>query len=327
MDLYGFCLPPREILFPHLAGEIMGFGTPGKRFDQWQQHGVSDVSSPKCREYDLTVINIVKYFNLLMQNNPNIVDSIFTPDNCVLHITKVGTMVREKRKMFLHKKCWSSFKGYSYAQMKKIRNKEKIPAIENVLSFEKDHSISRTTTWEQIDREYQKRLESSAEQRNRFIGLDWENIIKYRMLYGQMMEGGKRREQTKIHGLYFKFAYHVVRLLNEVEQILIEGDLDLMRNREQLKEIRSGLWSEKQLEEYFSKKEIALEETYNKSSLRSKPDESAIKELLLNVLEEHYGNLEKCVVKQDALTNALRHIIAATDHAKMILEESGNDTT
>lgn len=43
MDLYGFCIPPREVLFPHLAGEIMGFGTPNKRFNQWQQHGIKVV--------------------------------------------------------------------------------------------------------------------------------------------------------------------------------------------------------------------------------------------------------------------------------------------
>jgi hypothetical protein len=29
-----------------------------------------------------------------------------------------------------------------------------------------------------------------------------------------------------------KFAYHVVRLIGEVEQILTEGDIDLRRNRE-----------------------------------------------------------------------------------------------
>lgn len=263
MDIYGFCIPPKEIIFPHLAGEIFGFGTQKKRFNQWQQHHIKDpcAMQGKGRDYDLTVYNIVDYFQLLMQNNPNMVDSIFTPDNCVLHITRIGTMVRDKRRLFLHKKCWHTFKGYAYAQMKKIRNKER--------------------------------------------------------------ESSSRRELIEKYGYDTKFGYHLVRLLNEVEQIMVEGNLDLMRNREQLKDIRNGMWTEEQLETYFAQKEVALEETYNKSTLRWGPDEAAIKELLLNVLEEHYGTLDKCVVKQDAVVNALRSIISSADEARRVLEQAG----
>src|SRR5262245_38261259 len=137
-------------------------------------------------------------------------------------------MVRERRKLFLHKGCWHTFKGYAYAQMKKIRSKER---------------------------------QSSA-----------------------------RRELIEKYSFDTKFAYHLVRLLNEAEQILVEGDLDLMRNREQLKDVRNGGWTEEQLEQYFARKEAALEDTYNRSALPAGPDEPAIKELLLNVLEEHYGS-------------------------------------
>ena len=46
-DLYGFCIPPREIVFPHLAGEIWGFwkfkdGMPKNHFRQFQNHHVFD---------------------------------------------------------------------------------------------------------------------------------------------------------------------------------------------------------------------------------------------------------------------------------------------
>src|SRR3954451_5519232 len=64
MDVYGFCIPPKEVIFPHLAGEIIGFGTQKKRFNQWQQHHVNDASAlaGHGREYDLTVYNVVDYF-------------------------------------------------------------------------------------------------------------------------------------------------------------------------------------------------------------------------------------------------------------------------
>src|SRR6185503_3895322 len=76
MDIYGFCIPPKDMIFPHLAGHIQGFGKQIQKFDQYQQHHIIDKSSDK--EYDLNIYNIVKYFQLCMENNPNMIDSLFT---------------------------------------------------------------------------------------------------------------------------------------------------------------------------------------------------------------------------------------------------------
>jgi len=42
MDVYGFCIPPRDYVFPHLRGEILGFSPPGPQFEQLQQHHIHD---------------------------------------------------------------------------------------------------------------------------------------------------------------------------------------------------------------------------------------------------------------------------------------------
>lgn len=247
MDIYGFAIPPRDWVFPHLRGEIPGFDDQGPKFDQIQQHHMLDKSAlgGKGREYDLTIYSIIKYFRLLMDNNPNIIDSLFVPRNCVLYSTAAGEMVREKRQIFLHKGCWAKFKGYAYAQIHKMRTKE--PA-------------------------------------------------------------GKRKEVIATFGYDVKFAYHVVRLLNEVEQILVEEDLDLGRNKEQLKAIRRGEWSQEQVEAYFVDKEKQLEQIYLNSQLPATPDKAAIKSLLMDCLEHHYGSLSKCVVREDETLTALREI-------------------
>lgn len=249
LDVYGFCLPPKDMVFPHLAGEIPGFGRQVQRFEQWSEHHVKDPN--KEIEYDFVVYSIVKYFQLCMENNPNMIDSLFTPRNCVIHSTTISEMVRENRRMFLHKGCWHKFKGYAYAQMSKIRNK--------------------------VNASNEKRAASIAE-----------------------------------HGYDLKFAYHIVRLLNEVEQILVEGDLDLQRNREQLKDIRRGEWTIEQVETYFEEKERVLEATYAASKLPHGPDEAAIKRLLLSCLEEHYGDLGAAVrvdVNVDALVRDMRAVL------------------
>lgn len=250
LDLVGFCIPDRSLVFPHTAGEIPGFGTQIQRFEQFQQHHLKVPGN--LTEHDITIYSIVKFFQLCMENNPNMVDSLYTPDRCVTFLSPIGKLVRNNRDVFLHKGSWHKFKGYAYAQMSKIRNKANA-------------------------------------------------------------SNPKRADSIAKYGYDVKFAYHVVRLINEVEMILAEGTLDIERSREQLKSIRRGEWTIEQLEEHFKRREAQLEELYQKSPLRYSPDEAAIKNLLLNCLEQHFGSLDNLVAKEDrapALAAELRALLA-----------------
>jgi uncharacterized protein len=262
MDLYGFVIPSKEIIFPHLAGEISGFGTPQSRFGQWQKHHVVDNSARggKGQEYDFTIYNIVKYFHLCMDCNPNMVDSLFVPQNCILHITAVGNLVRENRKLFLSKKAWHTFKGYAFSQTHKMATKN--PEA-----------------------------------------------------------GSKRKKLREKFGFDVKFAYHVVRLLSEVEQILGEGDLDLQEKgrREHMKAIRRGEVPEQEIRQWASAKEQQLEKLYHDSTLQYSPDEARIKKLLLDCLEQHYGSLSNCVVQPDEALVALREVQEVLDRHRRLL--------
>jgi predicted nucleotidyltransferase len=235
MDIVGFCIPPKEDIFPHLRGEIPGFGTQKQRFDVWQQHHVMD--KEVNQEYDFTVYSIVKYFQLLMENNPNMLDSIFVPHRCVLFCSPVAQMVRDNRKMFLHKGSYHKFRGYMFSQLHKIEQKTN-------------------------------------------------------------SSNPKRAAVIAEHGFDLKFASHSVRLGLEAEQILIEHDLDIERNREVLKSIRRGEWSIERIKEFCSQKERHLDDLYQKSTLQHSPDEEAIKELLMNCLEQHYGSLDQAVKRE-----------------------------
>lgn len=258
VDVYGWAIPPRDDVFTHLRGEIVGFGTPRARFEQFSEHHIHDPDALAGggRTYDLTIYGIVKFFQLAMENNPNILDSLFTPVNCILHCTQVGNLVRENRRMFLHRGAWPKFKGYAYAQLHKLSNKG---------------------------------------------------------------PKGKRAALVERHGYDVKFAYHVVRLLGEVEQILVEHDIDLQRNREQLKAIRRGEWTEAQLRQWFAGKESDLERAYAESRLPPGPDEPRIKDLLLKCLEAHYGSLDACIVNPDRAVVSLRNIQSELERVRDLL--------
>lgn len=245
MDVYGFTIPTKELLFPHLGGEIYGFGRQIKRFEQYQEHHVKDVSSQK--EYDITIYSIVKYFQLCMDNNPNMIDSLFTPRRCVLHTTPIAELMIENRRMFLHKGAMQKLRGYAYAQLSKIENKNNA-------------------------------------------------------------SNPKRQEDIAKFGFDTKFGYHLVRLVLQAEQILNEHDLDLERNREILKSIRRGEWELERLKEYFYQKEASLNDAYAKSTLQEYPDEAAIKRLLVQCLEHHYGSLDKLIPTQSGSNDLLREL-------------------
>jgi predicted nucleotidyltransferase len=246
MDVYGICMPPKDTVFPHLAGEIFGFGTQIKRFETWQEHHVAALD----KSWDFQILGIVKFFQLAMENNPNIIDSMFTPRRCVLSSTTVGEYIREHRRDFLHKGAWHKFKGYAYSQLNKIRTKSPT---------------------------------------------------------------GKRAELVQEHGYDLKFAYHVVRLLLEVEQILVARDIDLERDREQLKAIRRGEWTLEQVETWAQDKEKQLEAVYHSSQVPYAPDEPLIRRHLVHCLEAHYGDLSKVVVQPDEAVQTLRQIAQLTE--------------
>lgn len=132
-----------------------------------------------------------------------------------------------------------------------------------------------------------------------------ENLIKYHRLLASL---SKRDMDKRKYGFDVKFSYHVVRLVDEVEQILVEETLDLQRNREKLKAIRRGEWKLEDIEEYFTRREKDLEKAYAESKLPHSPDEKRIRQLLMNCLEHHYGNLSDAVVDVDAATRTLQQV-------------------
>ena len=208
LDIYGFCIPPKELVFPHLAGNIPGFGRQLQAFEQYQQRHLKHSDG---REYDFQIFGIARFFNLAMENNPNIIDSLFTTHTSVLHCTRVGTMVRDNRRLFLHRGCYHKFSGYAASQLHKMATKTPDP-------------------------------------------------------------GSKPAADIAEHGFDRKYAYHLVRLLNECEQILSEGDLDLQPGtRTSSRPSAEVSETEERVRQYFASKEKHLKDLYRTSPLPYKP--------------------------------------------------------
>lgn len=225
IDIVAVAVPPLTEIFPHLSGYINGFGPPPQHFSTFQQHHIKDPDG-KNKEYDITIYSIIKYFDLCADSNPNMLDSLFVPERCIVTSDNVAKILRNNKKMFLNKGAFHRFKGYAYQQMKNIQNKNPV---------------------------------------------------------------GKRVELVEKFGYDTKFAYHVVRLVNECECILLKEDLDIEETRDQLKMVRNGEWTLDQLKKWFEDKEKSLDDLYKNSKLSFSPNYANLTELLYNCLEEKFG--------------------------------------
>lgn len=115
-DVVGICIPPMEYVFPHTIGYINGFGPMPPKFDNSQQHHIQ----LNDKEYDVAIYSIVRFFDLVAENNPNLIDVLFLPDRCITHIDNIGRLIRQNRKTFLTRHAFHKFIGYAYSQLKKM---------------------------------------------------------------------------------------------------------------------------------------------------------------------------------------------------------------
>lgn len=222
-DIYGICMPPLTTLFPHLLGWVNGFGSPPS-FNQWVEHHVEYGK----KTYDFNITSLPQFLWLAKDGNPNIIECLFAPHDCVLHsIVAIGPLLDYKSEL-LTKKCVPRFMGYAVSQLRKLQYKT---------------------------------------------------------------PQGKRKQRVDEHGYDTKFASHCIRLLTFCEQILTSRYIDLRRDRELLKSIKRGEWKLPQIEEWVQNKIIHLDKLNAESSLPEHPNSQKIYDIMLGLIECHYGSV------------------------------------
>jgi len=224
IDLYGITIPPYEVVYPFEQNNkncIYGFDIKFPKFEQY----LVDHLPYENTEIDCQIFNIVKYFRLCADGNPNMIDSLFVKTEDVIVSSAIGDLLRKNRKLFLSKKCFMTFKGYAYSQLKKA---------------DKPRS-------------------------------------------------GRRKEIVEKYGYDLKFASHIFRLLNEVDQVMDEHDIDLHKGNDLLIRIRNAEFKWEELKEMFYAREKILDQKFANSTLRETADMDEIRALLAKCLDMHFA--------------------------------------
>jgi hypothetical protein len=300
VDYLAYCIPPRDLVFR--TDEIPGFGKEKKRFDQFQQQ-----VDYEGQQYDLTCYSIVKYFHLCMDCNPNMVESLFYPQDCITFSTELSQLVRNNRKLFLHKGAYHRLKGYAYSQLSGALGVKDKVEVKNIRAFEHDYQLSHDITYEELLYEKnQRQAMNNLVDNPELARLDNDLLNQYINLFENGMNQSKRFYNWKKFNQDNKFLYHICRLTCYARQILEDHDLDVRKDREYWKAIRKGEVSLDSVQAKFEEEERQLQKLYETSKIPHSPDEGKIKNLLLECLEAHYGSVP--VEKVDKYKNIVDDI-------------------
>jgi uncharacterized protein len=111
---YGISTPTSDIdtkgVFIQPLEDILGFGY------------IDQISDDKN---DSTYYEIRRFLDLLKHNNPNILELLNLPDDCILHKDPIFDMILSNKEKFVTKICRYSFGGYAVEQIKKARGLNK----------------------------------------------------------------------------------------------------------------------------------------------------------------------------------------------------------
>lgn len=91
---------------------------------------IDDIISYGYEEYvevskDESYYEIKRFFDLLLVANPNAIEILFSPEDCILVSSPEFKLLYENRNRFLTKKCFQTFAGYANMQIKKAKGLDK----------------------------------------------------------------------------------------------------------------------------------------------------------------------------------------------------------
>lgn len=130
---------------------------------------------------------------------------------------------------------------------------------------------------------------------NRDIFISRALFFKLKAFADAQLKRLDRKPEGKRLYLYEKFGYdtksagHCIRLLDNCEQLITTGTLNLRRMAGVISSIRNGEYTVSQIREIYQEKELTLEKFVLESNLVAKPDNKKVRELLNECLNIKKG--------------------------------------
>lgn len=130
-----------------------------------------------------------RFLELLQHSNPNSLELLYSPEDCILEQSTVWTMIKSYADNFITQECKNSFVGYAQAQIKKASGTDK------KMNWEKDQMVRKEPLdfcWVIIDKAIKFYTKSVSSQGTipmkdylKVMGLDQKYLIANKLNHGK----------------------------------------------------------------------------------------------------------------------------------------------
>lgn len=241
-----------DIIFETLAGShLYGTNIPesdvdyrGVSLQPWQSLlGLQGFEQIETKNPDRCIYGTNKFLTLASQCNPNIIELLFAPIEgaTVIACKPVWLHVHEHRNLFISRAAASRFAGYAHQQF---------------------HRMKTHHAWMTGNNPPNVTVEDFGGVLKPDGGVQWPNAgmqSAYANAHHQWNQyqtwlanrNTKRSALEQQFGYDTKYAMHLVRLVQEGEELLLTGNIMLPRpNAADLLKIRAGAWTYAEVEDY-----------------------------------------------------------------------------
>jgi predicted nucleotidyltransferase len=286
---YGTCVEPSDWDYRGLCIEPMEYALGAKNFEQTED-----------KKNDTVVYGLKKFLTLAKTVNPNILDIIFSPESHIVYIHPVMRHIVENRSLFVSKKAFHTFAGYSFSQIKRMkthkkwidRNLEKPNRELMGLPINPKMSQEKLMALAMLGREDLLTFVKSEDVEYIIKEVEYIDLKKEWDRYSDWVKNRneKRAELEKAYLYDSKAMLHVFRLIRASKELAETGSMSVFRpDREFLLDIRNGKFSYEELMEMAEKEEALTKVAYDNSKLPYSVDQSAIDNIYLEMIKEFHG--------------------------------------
>lgn len=279
-DYKGIAVPPLSYYFGY-----------SKNFEQ------SEELVSKGHDADRTVYAIRKFFKLAAEGNPNILEILFSPEDCRVITTYWSDLLVENRDLFLSKRLRYSYSGYAHSQLKRLKNHREwllhppshAPTREEFgLPPEKDKRIGKSNVnlvpaLEEMGYSFSAEAISSLQREKEYLNaMDvWKKYSNWKK--------NRNKDRAALEAKYGfdgKHGMHLLRLMRTAVEIFSGEGLQVRRkDAKELLSIRQGEWSLDRLLEEADELEDKLTHLYEKSTLPKCPPVNKLDSLCQEITE------------------------------------------
>ena len=250
---------------------------------------------------DTTIYAFNKMINLLVQNNPNIVEIIGLNPDQYLYVSKLGQELLDHKDLFLSQRCFYTFGGYARANLKRLENalaRDNYPeekknehisiSLQSALSnFNNQHNTDINPAFAYVDDSGKLRYKLDIDIESGDFEDFYATVSNTTRNYKELLNRNRRKDDQHLN----KHAMHLYRLFSMCLDMLEKGEIKTYRDKDHdlLMDIRNGKYMDEEgnMKPEFYQMVKDLEDKCKKAlettKLPAKPDMKKIEEWVMSV--------------------------------------------